>query len=162
MIQIGKLVNTHGVMGEVRVLSNSDFTDKRFAVGNTILIGKNTKLRIEKMSKHKTFIILKFEGIKNINDVLKFKGQNIYGELLDVKHLEEDEFLIQELVGMQVYHNETLLGNVDEVIDNPTAEILRVNKNILIPFRKQFVVNVFRDAKRIDVELLDGMLPDED
>lgn len=161
MIQIGKLVNTHGIMGEVRILSNSDFADERFKVGNEIIVGKNNKFKIEKMYKHKNFIICKFVGIKNINDILKYKGQNIYGELLDVNDLEEDEFLVQELVGMKVYKEEKLIGKVDEVIEMPTSEILRVNKNILIPFLKQFIIDVDRKNKTIKVELLDGMIPDE-
>lgn len=162
MIQIGKLVNTHGLIGEVRILSNSDFVEKRFKVGNYILVGKNTKFKIEEMYTHKNFIICKFEGIKNINEIIKYKGQNIYGGLLTVEELDEDEFLVQELVGMSVIQNDIEIGKVTEVIEMPTSEILRVNKKTLIPFLKQFIVNVDRKNKQITVELLEGMIESED
>ena len=78
-IYIGKIVNTHGIKGEVRILSRFDFKEKVFVPNTLIYIGEEKiEEKIVSYRKHKSFDMVLLEGIKDINDVLKYKGKNVY------------------------------------------------------------------------------------
>ena len=76
---VGKIVNTHGVKGEIRVVSRTDFPEERYKVGNTLYIsnekgGEPFPVKITSHRQHKTFDLLTFEGYGNVNEVEQFKG----------------------------------------------------------------------------------------
>ena len=80
-VEIGKIVNTHGIKGEVKVLTDSDFTDERFQKGQLIKVKhKNEEIPFTIASHriHKKFHLLTFEGIHNINDIEYLKGCKIF------------------------------------------------------------------------------------
>ena len=78
-IYIGKIVNTHALKGEVRIISNFEFKDRVFIKGNTLYIGQfKSPEVIETYRHHKQFDMVKFVGIDYINDVLKYKGDGVY------------------------------------------------------------------------------------
>ena len=78
-IYIGKIVNTHGIKGELRILSNFDKKDKVFIPSTEILIGKEKiSETINTYRHHKEFEMITLKGYSNINDVLKYKGKPVY------------------------------------------------------------------------------------
>lgn len=164
-VAIGKIVNTQGIKGEVRVLSNSDFKDLRFVVGNELYIkmkDEYLKVKIEKYYQNKTFDIIKFYGYDNINEVIKFKNCMLYAEQLADTDLAEGEYLTNSLVGMKVIDQlGNSLGSVDEVIENPAHNILRVKADqdsFLVPFNQHFIIEVDTDERIIKIELIDGLI----
>ena len=164
MLKIGKIVNTHGIKGELRVLSNSDFIDVRFKPNAKIYIDNNEYI-IEDGYLHKNFVIIKLLGFDNINDVVKFKNKDIYGDILDQDVLEEDEYFNQDLEGCGVYNQDNQLrGEVIEVMIGGIYNMLRIkgdNTKGIVHFNNQFIKNVDIDNKKIVINEIKGLI-DED
>lgn len=165
MIKVGKIVNTHGIKGEVRIRSNSDFKDIRFQVGESLFVKSkhgNTELKIIKHYAHKTFDIVAFEGYTNINEVLVYKNQDVYARELENDDLEEGEYFNHQLVGLTIINqDEENIGTVINVVENPANNLLRVQeadgKKYLIPFNERFIKDVDLEKKIIYIEEIGGL-----
>ena len=144
MIYIGKIVNTHGIKGELRILSKFRHKDKVFIKGNTLYIGKKKeKFIINSYRYHKIFDMVTFEGFTNINEVLKYKGDYVYINEDDL--VLEDEILSSKLIGYDCFIGEKYVGKIEEVLNEPASDVLRVGK-ILIPYVKEFIVKIENDT----------------
>ena len=78
-LYLGKIVNTHGIKGEIRILSDFKYKEQVFKKGNNIYIGKDKiKEVLNSYRVHKNYDMVTLEGINDINDVLKYKGMNVY------------------------------------------------------------------------------------
>lgn len=147
-IYVGKIVNTHALKGEVRLLSNFEFKDKVFLTGKTLYIGiHKSKEVIEKYRRHKQFDMIKFKGIDYINDVLKYKGAYVYILRSDLI-LNDDEVLEEELLQMDVYNNDKLIGKIEEYRNDNGNKVLRVSGKY-IPYNKDFITKIDKINKRI-------------
>ena len=156
----GKLVNTHGLKGEVKIISDSDFKSERFKVGNQFYVGK-LLVTVNSYRVHKNFDLLTFKGFTDINEVEKFKGMDVSVDKSELSGLEEDEFYFHELEGMEVFHDAVLVGTVTEVRDTPGNTLLVVkgkNKNILIPYVDAFIKEVDSANKKIYITPIEGLL----
>ena len=156
MLYIGDLVNTHGIKGEVRIISFFKYKDIIFKPNNFLYIN-NEKLKIKTYRKHKNYDMVTFENYTNINDILKFKGSKVY------INKEEYKFpgpLNEDLYGKKVYDKEKYIGILENIIDNKGKEILVVkgNREYLIPYVDEFVKNIGDD---IHLDLIKGFI-DED
>ena len=147
-IFIGRIVNTHALKGEVRIISDFEFKDKIFKENTFLYIGENKdKEVIETYRKHKQFDMVKFKGIDNINNVLKYKGSKVYINEEDLK-LKDDEILISELLNMDVYNNDKLVGKITEYRSDNGNNMLRVNDK-LVPYNKDFITKIDKENKCI-------------
>ncbi len=168
-VKIGKIVNSQGVMGEVRVLSNSDFKDIRFVCGAKLWIKLKRdflEVEIEKTYKHKNFQIIKLKGYNNINDIMQFKGLDIYANAISADDLDDDEYLNSDLVGLSIvdqYDND--LGKSIEIVENPAHNLMRIkhpnNKTYLIPFNDHYIIDVDLENSKIKINNVKGLI-DED
>ena len=152
-IKVGKVVNTHGIKGEIRILSGFQFKDKVFKVNNSLIIGDKEYI-IKSYRVHKMFDMVTLEGYNNINDVLFLLKKDVY--------FDEDNLLLNdnELLEFKVINNKGEVGEVLEVFyASSTNKILRVkfNKEYLVPYREPFVVKINKNNKEIVIELLEGM-----
>lgn len=159
LLKIGRLVNTHGIKGEVRILSDFKFKDEVFKKGNSLIIGKykDTKI-ISSYRSHKDFDMVTFEGIDNINDVLSYKG---YDVLIDRDLYTFSGIVYEDLIGMSVYSNDTLIGTVEEVMKNHAHPILVIMKDDvknLVPFIDEFIEDVNMESKRIQIKVIEGLI----
>ena len=106
-LNVGKIVNTQGIKGEVRVISKTDFPEERYQKGATLLLFQEKKAPIELVvkshRKHKNFDILSFEGHPNINDVEKYRDGILKVEKDNLAELAEDEFYYHQIIGATVY-----------------------------------------------------------
>ncbi len=161
LLWIGTLVNTHGVKGEVRILSDTETPETTFEVGKRIkYLDKDTvcEMTIKSMRLHKQFILLTFEGINNINDIEWLKGTKIY---VDREQLDDGEYYLRDLIGKSVVdqHNNTI-GIVADIIDQGPYENMIVelsnNKKTNIPMVDEFEVNYEGDEVRVN--LPDGFI----
>lgn len=163
LISIGKILNFHGIMGEAKV----GFSDAQRLKNLKKVIVKDTELTIEKLRFHKNFAIIKFREISDINELLNFKGENIYLEKKEVQNtLEEEEYLIGDLVGLNVFDDkDDLIGTVDSIAKSTGNDILSIKPqddrygNILIPFVKELVPIVDIKGKKIIIKPIEGLLP---
>lgn len=162
-IEIGKIVNTHGIKGELRVMSDSDFKDERFKKNNTLYLkfnGEYQEVVINSYRTHKNFDLITINNLSNINDVLKFVNSYLYIKKEDLKELGENEFHYENLLGLEVVSTEgEYIGIVKDIMTVPQGEILVIynleNKRILIPF----VPNFIKDVKgKITVQVIEGLI----
>ena len=154
-ICIGKIVNTHALKGEVRIISNFEYKQRVFKKGFNLYIGQNkNKEVIETYRVHKQFDMVKFIGIDYINDVLKYKGCNVYINMDDLE-LNEDEILEGELINMKVYSKDKELGIITEYRNDNGNKMIRVNDKF-IPYNKDFIEKIDKQNKVIymhDIEV---------
>lgn len=147
-IFIGRIVNTHALKGEVRIVSDFEFKDRIFKENTLLYIGENKdKEIIETYRKHKQFDMVKFKGIDYINDVLKYKGSKVYIDE-SILNLKDDEILISELINMDVYNDNKYVGRITEYRNDNGNNMLRVN-NKLIPYNKDFITKIDKENKSI-------------
>lgn len=147
-IFIGRIVNTHALKGEVRIVSDFEFKDRIFKENTLLYIGENKdKEMIETYRKHKQFDMVKFKGIDYINDVLKYKGSKVYIDE-SILNLKDDEILISELINMDVYNDNKYVGKITEYRSDNGNNMLRVN-NKLIPYNKDFITKIDKENKSI-------------
>lgn len=147
-IYIGKVTNTHALKGEIRILSNFEFKNKVFTKGFKLYVGHlKTEETIETYRRHKQFDMVKFVGIDNINDVIKYKGASVFINEEDL-NLSDDEILTEELIGMKVYNDNSLVGNITEYREDNGNKNIRVNDK-LIPFNKDFISKIDKQNKEI-------------
>ena len=157
---IGRIVNTHGIKGEIKISSEFLFKDVVFKKGRKFYIGENKEMQImETYRVHKIFDMITFKGINNINDVLKYKGEPIFINRDDVKF---PDYLDEELIGLDVW-SDRYCGFVYDVIKTKTGRILEVHKEKvhLVPYHKAFVKKVDLKKKIIKIEEIKGLI-DED
>lgn len=168
--KVGKIVNTQGLQGELRVLSVTDFADERFKKGSQLSIFSEQDehlLDVEVAShrKQKNFDIVKFKGLYHINDVEKYKGTVLKVAETNLSELAEDEFYYHEIIGLDVYEDEVLIGKISDILQPGANDVWVVKrkgkKDLLLPYIQPVVLNVDVEGKRVDVSLMEG-LDDED
>lgn len=158
-IYIGDLVNTHGIKGEVRILSNFKYKSNVFVKGNNLYVGKNKeKLVVNSYRKHKMFDLVTFLGISDINDVLIYKGDKVY---INRDEVVIDGYYNEDLIGLDVYGNEKYVGKVIDIVNNGIYDILVIDNNSiksLVPNISEFVLNVSLENHRIDINIIEGLI----
>lgn len=156
-ILIGKIVNTHALKGEVRLISDFEYKEKVFVINNELYIGKEkNKETIETYRKHKNFDMIKFKGIETINEVIKYKGHKVY-ILKETLNLGEDEILIDELINMQVIFNDKILGEVEEYRNDSGNKIIKVSGKY-IPYNKNFIEKIDKKERKIYYKNIEGLI----
>lgn len=156
-INIGKIVNTHGIKGELRILSKFRYKDKVFKKGMKLYVGKKKEeFIINTYRFHKIFDMVTFEGFNNINEVLYLKNEFVYVNEDDL-NLSEDEFLSENLIGFTVMIGEKNVGVVTSIMDTPANEVIKVG-NILIPYVKDFINKIDKENKILYVNDIRGLI----
>lgn len=163
-IIVGRIVNTHGIKGELKVYPLTDNIE-RFDDLKKAYIGDNKiKAEIDTVKYHKGFVIIKFKEFNDINEVLHFKDSFIYIEENDKVKLPEDHYFIFDIVGCTVYNTEgEKIGVLTEVIQSASNDVYVVknmekNRSYLIPAVKEFVTEVDIKNKRITIDPIEGMI----
>ena len=159
-VLIGKIVNTHGLKGEVRILSSFKYKDRVFKKGMNIYIGKD-KINecITGYRYHKVFDMITMDGYNNINDVLKYKGEYVFVNKEDII-LNENEYLDEDIVGLNVYVDDRLLGRVQKIEKHSVNEILVVKndkKNYLVPYNFDIILSIDLEKREMKVKNIVGL-----
>lgn len=162
LIYIGDIVNTHGLKGEIRIISDFKYKDDVFKKGNIFYIGfDKEKLEVNSYRRHKMYDMVTFVGINSIDDVIGYKGDKVYINRLDYSFkgpLDED------IIGMQVYDNNKLIGTVKTIMKNSVHDILVVENNKIknmIPFVDEFIINIDLKNKKIDINVIEGLINED-
>ena len=125
---VGKLVNTRGLKGEVKVISNFERPDDVFKVGNFVYIN-NRRSTIDHVSKVKNFILLHFEGINDINEIEFLKGSEIYVIRDSIIDEDSNDYLYSDLIGFKVKCKNQDAGEITDFINNEVNPLLEANRN---------------------------------
>ncbi len=162
--QIGKIVNTQGLKGDVRVIPTTDDPTRFELLDEVEIFSRNISkiLKIEKIWYHKQFVIIKFEGINNMTEAEKLKNMVIKIPSDKALPLNEDEYYIKDLYDMDVYTDcNEYLGKITDIITTGANDVYAVEndekKTILIPAIKQCILNVNINENKMIVKLLEGL-----
>ncbi|MFR4720089.1 MAG: ribosome maturation factor RimM [Streptococcus sp.] len=160
---VGKIVNTQGLQGEMRVLSVTDFAEERFKKGAELALFDEKDQFVQTVTiashrKHKNFDIIKFKDMYHINAIEKFKGFSLKVAEEDLTDLEDGDFYYHEIIGLDVYENDQLIGQIKEILQPvPTMSGLkRKGKRDSLPYIPPVVLNIDIPGNRVDVEILKG------
>ncbi len=157
LLQVGKVVNTFGIKGELKILSDSDFIEDRFKVGNKLIINDNEEVTITSFRMHKGNVLIRFNDLNDINEVEKYKNKDLFVNRDSLKPLDDGYYLFQ-LEDLAVYEDNKEIGKVIEVL-KPAQTVLRIklaDREIMIPFVDAFIESVDLDNKRINVTMIEG------
>ncbi len=159
-VLIGKIVNTHGLKGEIRILSSFKYKNKVFIPNMKIYIGKSkTEEVITTYRHHKIFEMITMEGYHDIDEVLKYKGDYVFINREDLT-LEKNEYLDEDIIGLDVYTDGKSLGKVLKIENHNGNEILIVkndDKNYLIPYNFDIIQDINLDSKTMNVKNIPGL-----
>ncbi|WP_019910365.1 ribosome maturation factor RimM [Paenibacillus sp. HW567] len=170
-LNVGKLINTHGIRGEIKILSSTDFPEVRFAPGKKLLVvpadgSPKFEVTVESAREHKGVYIVKLKGYTNINQIEQYKGSMLKVPSDDLVELLENEYYFHQIVGCEVYTDENAsqpLGMIKEILQPGANDVWVVKPakgaDILIPVINDVVLNVDIKAKKITVHLMEGLLP---
>lgn len=160
-IYIGNIVNTHGIKGEIRIISYFEHKDKVFIPSNYIYIGDSRKqYQIMSYRQHKNYDMITLNGYNNINQVLPLLKQKVYIKK-DELSLSDNEYCYHELIGFEVFVGEVKKGFVKDIyLIDQTRRIMEVktNNNIAkIPVHDDFIKKVDIKNKKIILEVPEGL-----
>jgi len=156
-LEAGKIVNTHGVRGELKIQPWADSAD--FLRGFKVLYIDEKPIRVTGSFVHKGYLIAKLEGIDDANAAMAYKNRVVYIDRDDAK-LGEGEFFIQDIIGADVrLEDGQSVGSLAEVIDLPQGKVyvVRGEREILIPAVDEFILHTDADGGVVTVRLIEGM-----
>ena len=165
LLQVGIITSTHGVRGEVKVYPTTD-DPRRFRRLKEVVLdtGKEKmNLEIEGVKFFKQFVILKFKGLDNINDIEQYRQKRLYVTRKNAVRLQRDEYFIADLIGLKVQDEDGKeLGTVKDVIETGANDVYEVEmadgKSLLLPAIKQCILNVDVENGTMQVHVLEGLL----
>ena len=160
LLQVGIITSTHGVRGEVKVYPTTD-DPRRFRRLKEVVLDtgrEKINLEIEGVKFFKQFVILKFKGLDNINDI-----ESLYVTRKNAVRLQRDEYFIADLIGLKVQDEDgTELGTVKDVIETGANDVYEVEmadgRSLLLPAIKQCILNVDVENGMMQVHVLEGLL----
>lgn len=165
MLQVGVITQTHGVRGEVKVFPTTDDVNRFKKLKQIILdTGKETKpLEIQSVKFFKQFVILKFKGIDNINDIEKYKRCSLYVTREHAVALEEDEYFIADMIGMEVCTEDgNIFGTLKDVIETGANDVYVIENaehgEVLVPAIKECIRSVDIEKGQMMIHLMDGLI----
>lgn len=163
-LQVGVISSTHGIRGEVKVFPTTD-DPARFKKLKKVLLdtGKERiELEIQSVKFFKQFVIVKFRGIDNINDIEKYKGKSLMVPREDAVQLEEDEYYIADLIGMEVYTDGGRFGTLKDVMETGANEVYIIDSDehgeVLVPAIQDCILDVDVEKQTMKIRLMDGLI----
>ena len=155
LIYIGKIVNTHGLKGEIRIISDFKYKLDVFKNNNVVYID-NSKYIIKSYRCHKIYDMITLDSINSIEEAENLKGLNIYINRSDYKF---EGYLNEDIIGLNVYDKETYKGKVIDILKTSTNDLLVVDgiKKHMVPNIPEFVKEVDLGNKKIYIEYIRGL-----
>ena len=161
-LEAGKVVSTHGVKGEVKLLPWADSPE--FLLPFTTLWGEGNKpYEVEESRVHGSCVLFKFKGIDTVEAAAPLRGR-ILSIRRDDEHLPQDVVFIADLIGLPVFADGKQIGSLKEVLTMPSSDVYVVKgeHEYMIPAVPAFVPVVDPSLGRVDVNLIEGMQTDAD
>ncbi len=161
-VYIGKIVNTHGIKGELRIISDFKYKDRVFLNGRRIYIGEDhIEEIIDTYRHHKIFDMVTLKGYSNINEVLKYLKKDVYVKRYDLS-LSTEDYLDEDIIGLDVLLDNGDKGTVVAIVDNGNSnkslELLINGKKVLFPYHKDFIKSINLDNRIIELKTIEGLL----
>ncbi len=170
-LNLGKIVNTNGIKGEIRVQSTTNKPEERYVRGAELFVdlgdGNYEKVTVKSHRKHKLFDLLTFKEFDSINDVERFKTKMLKIEESHLPELDEGEYYEKDLVGLTVMNKaDEEIGRLKEILYLPANDVWVVSrpgkKDLLLPVIESVILNVDLEQEIVLVHVLEGLDEDED
>ena len=150
-IKIGKIINTFGIKGELKINSDFEYKEIVFIKDFHIYIGEEKiKEKISTHRIHKNYDLVVFDGYTNINEVLKYKGKNIYIDRNDLV-LNKDEYLLSDIIGFKVYDKDKCIGTIIDyelTVNNVLFKVMG-DKTFYLPNIDEYIIEIDKENKKI-------------
>ena len=160
-IYLGKIANTHGIKGELRILSYFKYKSRVFKKGFKVYIGKEKiEEEIVTYRPHKQFDMITLKGYNNINDVLKYKSLNIFINKEDLV-LNENEYLDEDLINLLVICDNKYIGKIQKIEKYPHHDIFVITNNdkrYLVPYVNEFIKEINLKEKIMVINNIRGLI----
>ena len=157
-IEAGEIVTTHGVRGEVKLLTWLDSPEDLCGFSRCRIDGRDYE--IQSCRVQKTCNLVKLSGVDTME-----AGQALRGKMLELfrEDVPEDVIFAAELVDMDVFADDTCIGKITEVLDYPgnAVYVVKGKHEYMIPAVREFILSTDVQANRMTVKLLEGMRSDE-
>ena len=168
-LEVGQIVNTHGIKGEVRVISQTDFPEERFKPGSVLYVGKKgddlkEELIVRSGRPHKNFWLVAFEGYPMINDVEHFKKHTLYIHKDQVEPIQkEGVYYHHDILNCKVVSLEgEEVGTVSDIFETGANDVWEVTddkgKKHYLPVIRDVIKDVNIEEKVITIDVLEGLL----
>ena len=163
-VSAGTITSTHGIRGEVKVYPTVDDPDRFSSFGKVLLSNGKTEVEaeIENVKYFKNLVIVKFRGIDDINDVMKYRRWNILVTREDAADLQEGQYFEVDIIGLKVVTDDDReIGKITEILHTGANDVYtgkgESGKEILIPAIQQCILDVDLENGVMKVHLLNGM-----
>ena len=158
-IEAGEIVTTHGVRGEVKVLSWLDSPEMLCEFDRCRISGR--EYAMDAVRVQKTCNLVKLRGVDTMEDAQKLRGKTME---LYREDIPDELIFASELVDMEVYADGACIGKIKEVLDYPgnSVYVVQGEREYLIPAVKEFILSTDLERNQMQVKLLKGMASDED
>ncbi|MBE7414948.1 MAG: 16S rRNA processing protein RimM [Deltaproteobacteria bacterium] len=166
LVPIARITGAHGIKGEVKAAPYGDLDDMDWEAVAVFLAGKGgaRPARVTRARRHKGVFILELDGVADRNAAEALAGLDVSVRRSDLPETAEDEYYYFELVGMDVYSEDSKrIGRVSDVMETGSNDVLVVDGpygEVLVPAIEQVIVRVDPDKKEIIIRLLEGILPE--
>lgn len=150
-VLVGKIVNSFGIKGELKIISDFEYKDRVFKKDSYLYIGQDkTKELISNYRVHKNYDLITFSNYTNINEILKYKGLNVYIKREELE-LNDNEYLLSDLIGLEVFDSEECIGLIVDYLQNNGNILLKVSgaTDFYIPLYSHYIKTVDVKNKRI-------------
>ncbi|MCI9076237.1 MAG: 16S rRNA processing protein RimM [Dorea sp.] len=164
-LQVGVISSTHGIRGEVKVFPTTNDASRFKELKQVYLeTGKEQiPLEIERVKFFKRSVILKFKGIDDINDIEKYRGKSLLIDREDAIELEENEYYIADMLGIEVYTEDGgRFGSLRDVMETGANDVYIIETEeygeVLIPAIQDCILDVDVEAGRMTIHLMEGLI----
>lgn len=160
---LGHLIKTHGLRGELTAHFDVDFPEE-YQELESVFVDQNGKLVpffIESISIQGSKVLIAFEDVEDIDTASQFVGSSLYLPLENLPPLPDGKYYFHQLIGLTLYHNESVIGEVKELYDLPNNRLIGVDHNgteILIPLTEEIIRDVNLADEKISASLPEGLL----
>lgn len=171
--EVGKIINTHGIKGEVKVLSTTDFASQRFAPGKILYIDQQNdqqnallKVKIKTVRRFKQFYLLSFFEHFTLTAVEKFKNTKLLIAEDQQEPLEKGSFYYHQIIGLTVVDPKLgVIGQIKEIMSLGANDVWVVRRtaksDLLLPAIQDVIKKIDLENQKVEVELPDGLDEDE-
>lgn len=159
-LEIGKIVNTHGLKGDVKVVPWSDYPEIFEKIKYVFSDGE--KLKITHVKYQKSNVILKLDKINSIDEAEKIKGKTLCVLRKDLGNLPKDTYFVADLIGLEAFYDDEKIGVLKDIIPVSGADVYVIKpeegKDILIPATKENILEINIEKSFIKISIPNGLL----
>lgn len=163
-IEIGKIVNTHGLKGHVKVEPWCDGIET-FEYLKRVFIN-NKEYNVESVKSQKNFFLLKLAELNKVEEAELLKGKIINAQEDEMLPLPEGVYYIKDIIGLSVYEGEKLIGEITDWIETGSNNVYVIKrskgKDVLIPAIDSVIKEIDIENKKMSVNMLEGLMEDDD